>query len=854
MRELLLFHFGNVQYGVWEDELSSLRGALPLHHLPLSPPAIAGIAILEERSAVFADLGACLGLPPLKRLQGGTFLMINANDTIAGFCVEGEPGRFACPRELVLPLPPAVATPVADTCAMPGAWLVPVINIRSLHDRLQQGLLGLPSPEPGPQGRAIDLSAVRSVRMLSVGGARFCVDAEDTEYAALGESGIAQVPVRSRRLAGVALHDGAVVPVMLPGAFSDLGKPAGRKGLLLAGPQGARYGIAVDQDLGVVEGQDLRLLALPVLAAKPWLPAAALVKEKICLLVDSSAFTAPEDTAGERQEQAIFTPASLFPAQFRKSDTAIVEFSLLGTRHAVPQEEMKDDLAALPFVPVPGTPEIVRGVAELQGELLPVLDLAATFGRRSLIGKTSRMMHLVNGDFHALVITDEVTGSRHLPVETQRQVPIALPHQVLYGCYLDAGMVRLILNVEALAVHFEKAAVRELVAGLSPDIEVQPSQAQEAPDKAAPVPRAAETVQKPEEAPRSEQEKVAVTAEHETEPAPTAAGDAIPAAALAAVLEEERIQEEARLKAVAEAAAREQARQRVEAQMRRAEDEARSRAAEQARLKAEADAKALEDKRLQMESERARAEAEARARAEAEAQAREAARRKAAEEAANKAVEEARKRQEEEEQTAEQARAAAAAAEKQTAEEAEQRAMAQRAAQENISPETPTASTVLQPTMQTISGDQQPARRNKGKHIGIAAIIAAILVLIIYSTRSPITQVAPPIAEKAQPQSVQKPSPPPDEAKQARQGTPEDVLKSLPKPEKLAPLYLTVPPDRVMPDQTVYIVVKGDTLWGIAKRFTGNPLNYPRVAKDNSIATPDLIFPGQRIRLVQEKR
>jgi len=54
--------------------------------------------------------------------------------------------------------------------------------------------------------------------------------------------------------------------------------------------------------------------------------------------------------------------------------------------------------------------------------------------------------------------------------------------------------------------------------------------------------------------------------------------------------------------------------------------------------------------------------------------------------------------------------------------------------------------------------------------------------------------------------------------------------------------------------QNIYTVVKGDTLWGIAKRFTGNPLNYPRVARDNSIATPDLIFPGQRIRLVQEKR
>jgi len=37
------------------------------------------------------------------------------------------------------------------------------------------------------------------------------------------------------------------------------------------------------------------------------------------------------------------------------------------------------------------------GVAELRGELLPVLDLAAIFGRRSPVGKKSRMMHLVNG-------------------------------------------------------------------------------------------------------------------------------------------------------------------------------------------------------------------------------------------------------------------------------------------------------------------------------------------------------------------------------------------------------------------------------------------------------------------------
>jgi len=40
---------------------------------------------------------------------------------------------------------------------------------------------------------------------------------------------------------------------------------------------------------------------------------------------------------------------------------------------------------------------------------------------------------------------------------------------VLYGCYLDEGMVRLIMNVHSLAVHFEKAAVRELVTSLAPE-------------------------------------------------------------------------------------------------------------------------------------------------------------------------------------------------------------------------------------------------------------------------------------------------------------------------------------------------------------------------------------------------
>jgi nucleoid-associated protein YgaU len=47
------------------------------------------------------------------------------------------------------------------------------------------------------------------------------------------------------------------------------------------------------------------------------------------------------------------------------------------------------------------------------------------------------------------------------------------------------------------------------------------------------------------------------------------------------------------------------------------------------------------------------------------------------------------------------------------------------------------------------------------------------------------------------------------------------------------------------------VVKKDDTLWNISERFTGNPFNYPRIAGENRIADPDLIFPGQRIRLIK---
>ncbi|MCW9023253.1 MAG: chemotaxis protein CheW [Gammaproteobacteria bacterium] len=51
--------------------------------------------------------------------------------------------------------------------------------------------------------------------------------------------------------------------------------------------------------------------------------------------------------------------------------------------------------------------------------------------------------------------------------------------------------------------------------------------------------------------------------------------------------------------------------------------------------------------------------------------------------------------------------------------------------------------------------------------------------------------------------------------------------------------------------EIVHIVVKGDTLWHITERYIHNPFRYPELARLNKIKNPDLIYPGNRVRIIQ---
>jgi nucleoid-associated protein YgaU len=48
-----------------------------------------------------------------------------------------------------------------------------------------------------------------------------------------------------------------------------------------------------------------------------------------------------------------------------------------------------------------------------------------------------------------------------------------------------------------------------------------------------------------------------------------------------------------------------------------------------------------------------------------------------------------------------------------------------------------------------------------------------------------------------------------------------------------------------------YVIESGDTLSGIAKRFLGNAMDYPKIFEANRevIKDPNKIYPGQKIRI-----
>ncbi len=796
-RELLLLSLCNVPFCVGEDEISSVIPARSLHHIPLYPEAVAGMALIDDQHVTIFDLAASLGMPASSRDEAGSFLLFSGEDSSIGFFVPGTPKAGFDPSDRILTLPESVRTSEIGSCVLRGRQLTPLIDIREVGKRVSRGELEPPRPKLPSSERAAPVSKAETVRFFSAGGEAFGIAGDDTAYAPSPEIPSVSLPNWRENLSGLCLWEGEIVPILRIAGRRGIGSSERAQGLLFIPFGTARYATPVEKDQGVFSTGECAQYPLPPLCRKDFLAGVVKHNNKIVPLLDPAAFLAPDKKEPALQDfSEAYRPVSGFGAQFRQDEVRITELTVDGIVHAVPAEEVKEILEPQGFRALPDMPAMVRGIALREGRLLPVLDLATLYGKRMRPDQTAAMIHLRNGDFEALLPVEQATAGRELPREMQRSTPIALPHHILYGCYLDGPAVRLLLNVHALAVHFERQDIRELIESIvsaAAKQELSPAGDQQE------APGGAQDVHLPREAEKSPCIPISPDNGAAIPPKKEFAAEARKPEGSKETVSEEQPQER---KVVGSEVKGEESRrvEEIAAVQEEPGSELRTHEREDAECGAEIPGPSVQET---APSGRIPATDEKGPSAETVISGQE-------REASNSEALEIEGLQ---------------------GEKIQERKIPQQ--ETNSRKEGTTASAEETGRPKGLTGETaKPAGQplfTPAKIIPAVVFAAVVVILWFVFSGQERGSVRP---EKTNALSPAKVSPKADEA----------------------PLYLNVPAKAPVPDREVYVVAQGDTLWSIAKRFTGDPLNYPRLARDNSIATPDLIFPGQRIRLVTERK
>ncbi|HIJ80813.1 MAG TPA: LysM peptidoglycan-binding domain-containing protein [Desulfuromonadales bacterium] len=68
----------------------------------------------------------------------------------------------------------------------------------------------------------------------------------------------------------------------------------------------------------------------------------------------------------------------------------------------------------------------------------------------------------------------------------------------------------------------------------------------------------------------------------------------------------------------------------------------------------------------------------------------------------------------------------------------------------------------------------------------------------------------------------------------------------------LAPTCFALAAEQEEP--TIYVIKRGDTLWGLSERFIKDPFYWPNMwSKNSQVTNPHLIYPGQKIRVFPDR-
>lgn len=125
------------------------------------------------------------------------------------------------------------------------------------------------------------------------------------------------------------------------------------------------------------------------------------------------------------ETRAILNAAGLPQQDEIKSGWVGIGFSLGGLKLVAPLDEVVELLTYPSLSRVPGTKKWVKGIANIRGNLLPVMDLSGYLTRKSTpLTVTTRVLVVRHAGIYSGLLVDEVLGLKHfLDEERSKSVP-----------------------------------------------------------------------------------------------------------------------------------------------------------------------------------------------------------------------------------------------------------------------------------------------------------------------------------------------------------------------------------------------------------------------------------------------
>jgi chemotaxis signal transduction protein/nucleoid-associated protein YgaU len=468
MMEVLLFSIQAHHYSVRKGQVGSVEKVGAVHRMPFLRSSVTVLAVIGDHTCALADLAPCLGHQPDQGKSGATALVMSQQGQIRGFLINAEPDSLTVEPGAVIPMPDYLRIPFVEGFILQGGDLVPVLAAQALLEQLARQ--GNPSKTARHAIEGVpgtETLTPTTFRLIDAGGSLLALR-EQVVQSTSGSFRILRFPLLPSDIDGVTLFEKQVLPVI------DIARrischPLGESPLLFKAKVGnAYFGLLVDGDREEWGPEETIVKDLPFICQTPWLRKTAIHRGQVAAIIDLAALVSnPEHPSDPGALSKRYQPESAFPALFGHHEVEVIELLVKGRRLAIPKIEVIEVIPYAPIHAVPHAPGVVAGVEAFAGDLLPVIDLARVQGENSSPTPQWSMIHLSNGNFRALVLTERAPEARLLKPEVQRDVPVHLPYPVVYGCYLEGDTITLILNIHTLALHFDESRAADLLPPLS---------------------------------------------------------------------------------------------------------------------------------------------------------------------------------------------------------------------------------------------------------------------------------------------------------------------------------------------------------------------------------------------------